>query len=250
MEGFLRCPMPTSRRWSRRAGGGCVTRRCAATAATSTARPTSPATRRDREVFEAVAKILPRNAVWVCEQSDAHAPDRGSDLGRGLSEAGRHAVGSRLRRAASRPMAGHEPRRVHREPPARQQLVRRHQRARARRRKFHGPLQSHQGRGRAPHHRACGQRRDRGRPWRHHQGRDRARARRPGGEGALLRHRQLLGHAARSFRERGARTGGCRWSTSSPGSRTTRTPRCISRPDRKSRSLREAVRPRTRWTRR
>ena len=41
----------------------------------------------DREVFEAVAKILPRDAVWYREQPDAHASDRGCDLGRRISKA-------------------------------------------------------------------------------------------------------------------------------------------------------------------
>ena len=55
------------------------------------------------------------------------------------------------------------------------------------------------------------------------------------GKGPCLRHRQLLGDAARSFRKRrAAASGGCRWSTSSHGSRMPRTPRCISRRDRRS----------------
>ena len=73
----------------------------------------------DTEVFEAVAKILPRNAVWYCKQPEAHASDRGSDLGRGLSEACKHDAGEGLRRTTSRRMAGDEPRGVPRKPAGR-----------------------------------------------------------------------------------------------------------------------------------
>ena len=54
-------------------------------------------------------------------------------------------------------------------------------------------------------------------------------------KGPRLRHRQLLGDAARSFRQRRpVASGGFRWSTSSRGSRTPGTPPCISRRARKS----------------
>ena len=46
--------------------------------------------------------------------------------------------------------------------------------------------------------------------------------------GPAVRHRQLLGDAARLSRNADARSGGCRWSTSSPGSPMTRIRRCIS----------------------
>ena len=44
----------------------------------------------DRVVFEAVGKILPREAVWFSSNAEAHASDRRRDLGRGISQAGRH----------------------------------------------------------------------------------------------------------------------------------------------------------------
>ena len=190
----------------------------------------------DRVVFAAVGKILPRNAVWVCEQSEADASDRGSDLGRRLSEAGGDGAGDSLRRTASRAMAGHESRRVPRQPAGRQPLVCRYRRARAGRREFHGSLST-----------ACAARSLRINA--EHAGRDIIAVAHGGtikaaiglalgesaGEGPRLRHRQLFGDAARSFRQRRpSATGGCRWSTSSPGSRMPRTPRCISRPGRKS----------------
>ena len=46
----------------------------------------------DRVVFEAVGKILPRNAVWYASNLQAHASDRGRDLGRRISEARSHAA--------------------------------------------------------------------------------------------------------------------------------------------------------------
>ena len=58
--------------------------------------------------------------------------------------------------------------------------------------------------------------------------------RRPAGKGPRLHHRQLLDHAARSSGERPATAAGAfPSSTSSHGSRMPRTPRCISRPVRK-----------------
>ena len=61
-----------------------------------------------------------------CEQPQAHASDRGCDLGGRFSKACDDGQGGGLRRTASRRMAGHEPRRVPRQPPARQPLVRRY----------------------------------------------------------------------------------------------------------------------------
>ena len=94
----------------------------------------------DREVFEAVAKILPRNAVWYASNLKRTHQTAEAIWAAGFPKPADDAAGSRLRRTASRPMAGHEPRRVPRQPAGRQQLVCRHQRARARRREFHGPL--------------------------------------------------------------------------------------------------------------
>ena len=99
----------------------------------------------DREVFEAVAKILPRNAVWVAsslkrthqtaEAIWAAGFPRPAEMPREAAFAEQHlGEWQGMNRAA-----------FLREPSARKQLVRRHQRARARRREFHGPLSPHQG---------------------------------------------------------------------------------------------------------
>ena len=49
----------------------------------------------DRVVFEAVGKDPAAQRGLVCKQSEAHASDRGRDLGRGLSEARGHAARER-----------------------------------------------------------------------------------------------------------------------------------------------------------
>ena len=64
----------------------------------------------DRVVFEAVGKILPRNAVWYASNLKRTHQTAQRDLGRRLSQAVRYAACERVRRTASRRIAGHESR--------------------------------------------------------------------------------------------------------------------------------------------
>ena len=96
----------------------------------------------DTEVFEAVAKILPRDAVWVASNLmrthqtaeaiwDAGFPRPAEmpwEAAFAEQNLGQWQGMNRAAFIAARPAGS--------------QLVRRHQRARARRREFHGPLQS------------------------------------------------------------------------------------------------------------
>ena len=77
----------------------------------------------DRVVFEAVGKILPRNAVWYASNLKRTHQTAKRDLGRRLSQAVRHAARERVRRTASRRVARHESRGVPREPSGRQPLA-------------------------------------------------------------------------------------------------------------------------------
>src|SRR2546423_14880425 len=79
----------------------------------------------DRVVFEAVGKILPRNAIWYASHQ-ANASDCLGDLGGGISRTGTPAARAGAGRAASWRMAGIEPRGLLRQPPhrGRQLLVR------------------------------------------------------------------------------------------------------------------------------
>ena len=189
-----------------------------------------------RVVFDAVGKILPRKAVVVCEQAEAHASDRGGDLGRRLSEARRRCRTKRLRRTASRRMAGQNRAAffASRSPvgsywfapidepaPGGESFMDLYNRVRAAIERIN-----------AEH---AGQGRDRGGAWRHHQGGDRARARRPAGARGSPSHRQLLGDAARSSRERTAsRLADADGQPAALDRATPRTPPCISRPGRRS----------------
>ena len=166
------------------------------------ARPTSPATPAIREVFEAVAKILPRDAVWVASNLkrthqtaeaiwDAGFP-RPADMPKEAAFAeqnlGRWQGMNRAAFIASRPAGASWFADINEPAPGGESFMDLYKRVTSRDRSHHA------GAGRQGHHR--------GRPWRHHQGGGRSCARRPGREGAVLRHRQLLGDAARSFRGR------------------------------------------------
>ncbi len=70
----------------------------------------------DREVFEAVGEDPAAQRGLVFEQSHAHASDRGGDLGRRIPEARGDDLGNSFRRTESRRLAGHEPRRIPRQP--------------------------------------------------------------------------------------------------------------------------------------
>lgn len=91
---------------SPRGGSGCVMRRCAVTVATSTVRRISPATPATPKCSRRSPEDPAARRGLVCKQPHAHAPDRGSALGRGLSEACKHGLQESLRRTTSRPMAG------------------------------------------------------------------------------------------------------------------------------------------------
>ena len=177
----------------------------------------------------------------VCEQAEAHASDRGCDLGRGISQARNDAAEKRLRRTASRRMAGHESRGVPGQPSA--------------------PAVTGSPRSTSPRPAArvswtsitacCGAIE---RITREHAGQD-VIAVAHGGTikaavglalGGLLEKGLAfdidncsvtrLDHIASA----GHAVGGCRWSTSSHGSRMPRTPRCISR---RGRRVAEAAEP-------
>ena len=117
----------------------------------------------DREVFEAVAKILPRRAVWYASSLMRTHQTAEAIWDTGFPRPATMTQGGGLRRTASRTMAGDESRRVSRQPAGRQPLVCRYRRARAGRREFHGSLQPRLSRDRSHQCRTGRQGRDRGR---------------------------------------------------------------------------------------
>ena len=156
----------------------------------------------DRDVFEAVAKILPRDAVWYASNLK-----RTHQTAEAIWAAGFPRPATMPHEAAFAEqhlgrMAGHEPRGVPCQPAGRQPLVCRYRRAGAGRREFHGSLQPRARRDRAHQRQPCRQGRDRG----GHGGTIKAAVGLAlGGQpekGPRLRHRQLLGDAARPFRKR------------------------------------------------
>ena len=177
----------------------------------------------DRYVFEAVAKVLPRRAVWVASslmrthQTAQAIWDTGfpkpAAMAKEAAFAEQH-LGqwqgmNRAAFLASRPAGSHWFADIAEPAPGGESFMDLYNRVCARDR-------SHQ-RG------ACGTGRDRGRPWRHDQGGDWASARRPARQRSRVRYRQLFGDAARSHRKlRRSMSGACRWSISSPGWRTQR----------------------------
>ena len=242
----MRCPIQTSHSsrsmpcrpaWSRRGGGGCVTRRCARTAAASTGRRISAATpaiawcsRRSERSCRASAVWYASNLKRTHQTADAiwsagfprpgklqHEPALAEQhLGewQGLNRAAFFAsrpieVGSYWFAPIDEPAPGGE------------SFMDLYNRVRGAIERINAE--------------PCGQGRDCGRAWRNDQGRDWTCARRSAGAGARLHYRQLLGDAARSPRQRrSSAAGGCRWSTSSRGSPTPRTMPCISPRDLKS----------------
>jgi hypothetical protein len=98
----------------------------------------------DRVVFEAVGKILPRDAVWFASNLKRTHQTADAIWGRGISQAADNAARGGIGRAASRRMAGVEPGRFLCEPAdrSRQLLVCADRRSGAGRREFHGSLQS------------------------------------------------------------------------------------------------------------
>ena len=170
-----------NRQRSRRAGGGCVMRRCARTAAASTARRISAATPATARCSRRSAKILPRDAVWIASNLKRTHQTADAIWAAGFPKPADDAACGRPGRAASRRMAGHESRRVPGQPPGRQPLVCRRSTSPRRAARVSWISTTACARDRAHHRRACRQEHHRSRPWRRHQGRDRSGARRPAG---------------------------------------------------------------------
>ena len=154
----------------------------------------------DREVFEAVAKILPRQAVWFASSLQRTHQTAQAIWDTGFPKPAAMAKGCSLRRAASRTMAGmnraaflaSRPAGSHwfadiGEPaPGGESFMDLYNRVRGAIDRITSNMPA-----------GC----DRGRPWRHDQGGDWPCARRPAGKGPCLRYRQLFGDAARSLRK-------------------------------------------------
>ena len=179
----------------------------------------------DREVFEAVAKILPRHAVWYASNLKRTHQTADAIWAAGFPQAVGHAARAGARRAASRRVAGLEPRGVPRQPAARcsywfapidepapggesfMDLYNRVRGAIERINVEHAGRDviavAHGGTIKAAVGLALGDQPE---------------------KGLAFDHRQLLGDAARSSRQRRSlQLADCRWSTSSPGSRMRRT---------------------------
>ncbi len=152
----------------------------------------------DREVFEAVAKILPRNAVWyssnlkrthqTAEAIWATGFPKPANMTQEISFAeqnlGKWQGMNRKEFIASLPLGRHWLTEVDEPAPGGESFM---------------DLYNRTCNAIAAHHRGrSGQGRHRGRPWWHDPGRGRPCARRVAGAGPCLRHRQLLGDAARS----------------------------------------------------
>ena len=156
----------------------------------------------DRVVFEAVGKILPRNAVWYASNLKrthqtanaiwAAGFPKPSDMPHVNAFAEQHlGEWQGLNRAAflaSRPVGSHWLTEVDEPAPGGESFMDLYNR----------DMRRH----RAHQRRAGGQGRHRRRAWRHDQGGRRACARRSAGERPRLRYRQLLGDAARSSLQR------------------------------------------------
>ena len=156
----------------------------------------------DRVVFDAVGKILPRNAAWYASTLKRTHQTADAIFAAGfpkpasmphIKEFAEQHLGewqgmNRAAFLASRPAGSHWFAAIDEAAPGGESFMDLYNRT-------CGAHRSHQCR-------AGGQGRHRRRPWRHDQGRGRSRARRPAGQGTRVRHRQLLGDAARSCRER------------------------------------------------
>src|SRR3981081_4287073 len=84
----------------------------------------------DRVVFEAVGKILPRDAVWYASSLKRTHQTADAIWAAGFPKPKNMPAGAGAGRAASWRMAGNEPRGIYPELPDRQPLVRRYLRAR------------------------------------------------------------------------------------------------------------------------
>ena len=190
----------------------------------------------DRVVFEAVGKILPRNAVWYASNLK-----RTHQTAEAIWAAGFPKPASMPHEAAFAEQhlgqwQGHEPRGVSREP-ARSAAtgLRRSTNPRPAARVSWISITALRGAIERINAEQAGRDVIAVGAWRNDQGGDRSCARRSAGKRPRLRHRQLFGDAARSSRKRRpSAAGGFRWSTSSRGSRMPRTTPCISRPGRRS----------------
>ena len=188
----------------------------------------------DRVVFDAVGKILPRNAVWYASNLKRTHQTAQAIWDAGFPKPSDMPHDQCVRRAASRPMAGHESCGVLRKPAARQNWLTGIDEPAPGGESFMDLYRRVCGGDRTDQRRAGGQGRHRGRAWRHDQGRHRACARRPAGQGPRFRYRQLLGDAARSSRKRRLhRLAAADGQPAALDRRSRRTPRCISPPARK-----------------
>ena len=94
----------------------------------------------DRVVFEAVGKILPRNAVWYASNLKRTHQTAQAIWDAGFPKPIEMPHVNAFAEQHLGELAGHESRGIFRQPAGRQTLAYRYRRTRARRREFHGPL--------------------------------------------------------------------------------------------------------------